>query len=258
MDFRVTNFLLTTLLSTAVFGMDSSDPYHPTNKIAFTAGEHADVGALFTKLSTMSATSEDAQDFLADPELQALFDQNMQAQGIVLNIFHKTSSLLKHHTRMISLLESPKIDPLEIASMKKNDQKLGAFFEWTDSLFKYTKMNGIPKIGYFSSADLLKLQKGKGISSAEKTYITSLIQRLNDRQCSLQDQSVFSLTPEVISNIFSTAKTDDHVTALLNTLTRMLRMSRDCFLNIERKKVSLYQNFMNDLSNNSDKTVVNN
>jgi hypothetical protein len=253
MNFCAHTFLLTTLLSSAVFGMEKDVPEGPKNKISFTYGEHADVGALYTKLSTLSATDEQAQDFLADPELQALFEHNMQEQGLALNIFHKTRSLLKHHNKMVSLLESPKI-----ALSKTAPTKLDTFFGWTDSLYEYTQMNGIPKMAYLSSVDLLELQKGKEISSEEKTYITSLIKHLKDRVCSSGDPAVLSFTPDVISNIFSTAKTEEAQHALINALTRMLRMSRDYFINIERKKVSLYQDFMNDLSENFDQTLTGN
>ena len=277
MNFRATNFVLMALLSSTSFGM--IPPEKPENKISLTYGERVNVGELHTELSALSA----ADDFLADQELKALFKSNIQEQGLVFNIFHQACCLLKHHNEMIELLEkpkegpsimvptgmdvffewinslmasllgSPKIDPLITVPAGMDD-----FLGWVNSLHAYTQMNGIPKLAIYSSDDLKELQKGKAKSHDERAYVTFLIQSLNRQQASSNNQCDFSLSPEVIKNIFKTAKTEAEQNALLNTLTQIIHMSRDCFLNIERKKASLYQNFIDDLSETLNQTVADN
>ena len=144
---------------------------------------------------------------------------------------------------MIELLESRK-------------RKMVVLSQWIDVLDEYTDMNGISGLGFFYSDDLHELQKEKGVSSEEKNYITFLINHLNARQATSPHQSVFTLSRDIICKIFSTAQNESqNNTFMNNALTRMLRMSRDCFLNIERKKASLYQNFIDDLSETLDQTV---
>lgn len=276
MNFRATNFVLMALLSSTSFGMEEIPPEKPENTISLTYGEHVNVGELHTKLSTLSATD----DFLADPELQALFESNIQEQGLVFNIFHQACCLLKHHNEMIELLRKPKEGPSIMAptgmdvfcewtysfmasllGLPKIDPLItvpagmDTFLGWVNSLLEYTQMNGIPKLAIYSSDDLKELQKGKGKSHDERRYINFLIQSLNEQQASSNNQCDFSLSPEVIKNIFKTAKTEAEQVAILNVLTQIIHMSRDCYLNIERKKASLYQNFIVDISQNFNQTV---
>lgn len=254
MNIKLNKFFVIALLSSTVHSMDITDPLtrlQNANKVTVSTRDPVDMRNLFSKIASKQKTKKDTENFLNDHELQNLFEQNIESHGPVISIFHYSNSLLKHHNEMVLLLESVQITPLSL-----NTSKIHEFQQLVDLMVDYTQRNGINKLAYLSSSDLMHLLKEPNISKNEKKYILGCNSSINERQRTVSNTTtMFSLHQQNINAIFSQVETNADKNTIIRVLARMLCMSRDYFLRTERIKANFFQNFIDELSNHLEETV---